>query len=54
MRSSVDSYGSHMANVAWLPREFRDPFGRSAAVMPWDREDKEHVLQVGGGEMKTL
>jgi len=23
--------------VAWLPRDYVDPFGRSASVMPWDR-----------------
>ncbi|KAL3907315.1 MAG: hypothetical protein SGPRY_010212 [Prymnesium sp.] len=31
------SLGAHLADVAWLPRDFPDPFGRSAAVMPWDR-----------------
>ena len=29
--------GSHWADTSWLPREFPDPFGRSASVMPWDR-----------------
>lgn len=36
--------GSHWANDAWLPRDFIDPFGRSASVMPYDRENREHVL----------
>ena len=31
--------GDHLADVAWLPRDFVDPFGRSASVMPWDRSD---------------
>lgn len=34
---------SHYVNDAWLPREFVDPFGRSASMMPWDRETKTHV-----------
>ena len=41
----VAALGHHWAQVAWLPREFPDPFGRSASVMPWDREDGRHVLQ---------
>ena len=41
----VRQFGNFSANVAWLPADFKDPFGRSASVMPWDREDKTHVLQ---------
>ena len=33
----VAALGAHLADVAWLPREYPDPFGRSASVMPWDR-----------------
>ena len=40
-------YGSFAASTSWLPRDFVDPFGRSASFMPWDREDKVHVLQDG-------
>ncbi len=28
---------AHLTDVAWLPRDYPDPFGRSASVMPWDR-----------------
>jgi hypothetical protein len=38
-------YGSFAASTSWLPRDFKDSFGRSASFMPWDREDKVHVLQ---------
>jgi hypothetical protein len=38
-------YGSFAASTSWLPRDFVDPFGRSASFMPWDREDRVHVLQ---------
>jgi hypothetical protein len=34
----------HYVNDAWLPREFVDPFGRSASMMPWDRETKTHII----------
>ena len=40
----MTNIGQHFAHVAWLPRDFVDPFGRSASVMPWDRETKTHVL----------
>ena len=33
----VARLGAHLADTAWLPRSFPDPFGRSASVMPWDR-----------------
>lgn len=42
--TQVARLGSHLAHVAWLPREYPDPFGRAAAVLPWDRETKTHVL----------
>ena len=35
---------NHYVNDAWLPRETVDPFGRSASMMPYDRETKTHVL----------
>ena len=38
------SVGKHWSEVAWLPKEFPDPFGRGASVLPWDREDKRHRL----------
>ena len=34
----------HYVNDAWLPRETVDPFGRSASMMPWDRETGNHIL----------
>jgi len=37
LSQQVAALGSHFADVAWLPRDFVDPFGRSASVMPWDR-----------------
>lgn len=40
-------YGAFAADTAWLPADFPDPFARGASVMPWDREDKRHVLQDG-------
>lgn len=43
-REQIGRVGDHWADDAWLPRDFPDPFGRSASVMPWDREDKAHVL----------
>jgi hypothetical protein len=43
-RAQVAALGAHWANTSWLPREYPDPFGRSAAVLPWDREDGVHVL----------
>ena len=33
----VAALGAHWADTSWLPREYPDPFGRSASVMPWDR-----------------
>jgi hypothetical protein len=36
-RTQVQRLGQHMAHVAWLPRDYPDPFGRGAAVLPWDR-----------------
>ena len=33
--AQVGSVGDHWADVAWLPYEYPDPFGRSASVMPW-------------------
>lgn len=35
--AQVERLGQHMAHVAWLPRDYPDPFGRGASVMPWDR-----------------
>jgi hypothetical protein len=37
---------THWASAAWLPRDYPDPFGRSAAVMPYDREAGEVSLQI--------
>jgi hypothetical protein len=45
LRTHIDTYATHASTVAWLPRDFVDPFGRSASVMPWDREDGVHILQ---------
>jgi hypothetical protein len=35
--SQISAFGAHLADTAWLSRDFPDPFGRSASVMPWDR-----------------
>ena len=44
----VERLGHHLAHVAWLPRDYPDPFGRGASVMPWDRSANDgagaHVL----------
>jgi hypothetical protein len=40
----VSKISDHYVNDAWLPRDFVDPFGRSASMMPWDRETKTHIL----------
>ena len=37
----------HWAETAWLPRDYPDPFGRGASVMPWDREDGRHRFNDG-------
>lgn len=42
--TQVATVGHHWAEQAWLPRDYPDPFGRSASIMPWDREDGVHVL----------
>jgi hypothetical protein len=47
----IAALGRHWAEEAWLPRDYPDPFGRSASVMPWDREDGRHILQVSGGRV---
>ena len=44
LASQVAAFGTHLASVAWLPRDYPDPFGRSASVMPWDREDGAWAL----------
>ena len=35
----VANVGKHWSNVSWLPKDYPDPFGRGAAVLPWDSED---------------
>eukprot|EP00937_MAST-01D_sp_MAST-1D-sp2_P003192 g3192.t1 len=40
----IKSVATHWSEVAWLPRDFKDPFGRSASVMPYDREDGRRRL----------
>jgi hypothetical protein len=47
LKVSSCSYGNFAASTAWLPRDFPDPFARGSSIMPWDREDKRHVLQDG-------
>ena len=47
LTKQIERVTSHWADVAWLPREYPDPFGRSASVMPWDREDRRHRLNDG-------
>ena len=42
--AQVSRVSEHYVHDAWLPREFVDPFGRSASMMPWDRETKTHIL----------
>lgn len=42
--SQVRRVGQHWAHDAWLPRDYPDPFGRGASVMPWDKETRSHVL----------
>merc|ERR1712166_996723 len=40
----IAAVGNHWAHDAWLPRDYPDPFGRSASVMPYDRHDRSWVL----------
>lgn len=42
--AQVAAVGKHWSEVSWLPRDFPDPFGRGASVMPWDAEDSMHRL----------
>lgn len=47
LATQVALYGAHLVdgtNGSWLPRDYPDPFGRSASVMPYDREDAVRVL----------
>ena len=44
LNAQIEAVGNNWAHDAWLPREYPDPFGRSASVMPWDRHDKTWVL----------
>ncbi len=43
----VDRFGAFMASTVFLDKDFPDPFNRGASLVPWDREDKVHVLQDG-------
>ena len=39
--SQIGAVAKHWSEVAWLPRDYPDdPFGRGAAVLPYDREDR--------------
>jgi hypothetical protein len=44
LSAQVAAVGNHWAEDAWLPRDYPDAFGRSASVMPWDRDDRTWVL----------
>lgn len=41
----VSAYSDFASSTSWLTRDTPDPFGRSASVMPYDREDDVFVLQ---------
>ena len=43
----ISRVAMHWSEVAWLPRNSTDPFGRGASVLPWDREDKRHRFNDG-------
>ena len=46
LHAHVAAFGDFQAKVAYFdPGERGDPFGRTDSVMPWDREDEQHVLQ---------
>lgn len=47
LRQHVANYGAFAVDTAWLPADYPDPFARGASIVPWDREDKRHVLQDG-------
>ena len=47
LRQHVRNYGRFAAETAYLPLDFPDPFARGASIVPWDREDRRHVLQDG-------
>ena len=37
--TQIEAVVKHWSTVAWLPRDYPDPFGRGASCMPWDREN---------------
>lgn len=43
--TQVKSLGKFWAEEAWLPLEYPDDFGRSASVMPYDRQDRRINLE---------
>ena len=47
LHEQIAAVTTHWSTVAWVPREFDDPFGRGASVMPWDREDGRHRFNDG-------
>jgi hypothetical protein len=40
LNAQVQRVTSHWTGDSWLPRDSSDPFGRGAAVLPYDREDR--------------
>lgn len=46
-QTQIDRVTRHWSDTAWLPRDYPDPFGRGASVMPWDREDGRHRFNDG-------
>eukprot|EP00931_Biecheleriopsis_adriatica_P087861 TRINITY_DN62274_c0_g1_i1.p1 TRINITY_DN62274_c0_g1~~TRINITY_DN62274_c0_g1_i1.p1 ORF type:complete len:1083 (+),score=173.21 TRINITY_DN62274_c0_g1_i1:469-3249(+) len=47
LQEHVNNYSSFLADTAWLPVDYPDPFNRGASIVPWDRESKKHHLQDG-------
>ena len=43
----ITRVAKHWSEVAWLPKDYPDPFGRGASVLPWDREDLRHRFDDG-------
>lgn len=44
LHQQVAALTAHWAEVAWLPRDFPDPFGRGASVMPVSSTPRQHAI----------
>jgi len=47
LQEHVGNYSAFLADTAWLPVDYPDPFSRGASIAAWDRESQKHLLQDG-------